>query len=108
MDGNCRNLSMICQEIVTTGTHKRLEGLKDDPEQIAINLFNGIWGSGPATSRGWVARGLRTLDDVLARGNPTKNQLIGIRHYDDLILRMPRTEVRDCNVHPLPVTTPDR
>ena len=89
---------MICQEIVTTGTHQRLEGLKDDPEQIAMNLFNGIWGSGPATSRGWVARGLRTLDDVLARGNPTKNQLVGIKHYDDLILRMPRTEVRDCNI----------
>ena len=41
--------------------------------------------------------GLRTLDDLRARQAEllTRQQRIGLRHYDDFLARIPRTEVQE-------------
>eukprot|EP00656_Telonema_subtile_P018145 TRINITY_DN19782_c0_g1_i2.p1 TRINITY_DN19782_c0_g1~~TRINITY_DN19782_c0_g1_i2.p1 ORF type:complete len:417 (+),score=64.93 TRINITY_DN19782_c0_g1_i2:147-1397(+) len=82
------------EEIICTGTHQRMEKVKHDPESIAMKRFTNVWGAGQATARKWVSMGLCTLEDVLREGSPTANQLVGIARYDDLLLRMPRSEVQ--------------
>jgi hypothetical protein len=45
-------------------------------------MFMGIYGVGTAKATAWVMQGLRTLEEVLERGDVTPNQRIGIELYD--------------------------
>ena len=40
-------------------------------------------------------KGYRTLDDLRKSGKLTRVQLIGLKHYDDLVERMPRSEAAE-------------
>ncbi|KAG2117714.1 hypothetical protein DEU56DRAFT_839003 [Suillus clintonianus] len=65
----------------------------DDVE--AINLFQGIYGVGRQIASMWYNNGCRTLDDVRVRKGAIKLshvQEIGLRFYDDINDRMPRSE----------------
>jgi hypothetical protein len=42
----------------------------------------GIYGAGRSTALRWAVQGLRTLQDVLEKGNVTENQRIGIELYE--------------------------
>lgn len=78
-------------EIARTGTLERADTLGDDYE--ILQMFLGIYGVGAARANEFLRQGFRTLDDVLERGDPTKNQRIGIERYKDLNTRIPREEV---------------
>lgn len=52
-----------------------------------------IYGVGFAQATAWINQGYRTLEDLVNKAHLTKNQLIGIEHYDDFLARMPRDEV---------------
>jgi len=69
-------------ELLESGHLRKAEYLTDTEEARAINLFANIWGTGPNTARRWYEMGLRTLADVVDRGHPTPQQLIGIKYYD--------------------------
>ena len=59
-----------------------------------VNLFNRIWGVGPATAESLYSQGYRTLEDLKSSAKVvlTKNQRIGLRLFDDLSQRMDRKE----------------
>lgn len=61
----------------------------------AINLFTNIWGAGAHTARAWVAQGFRTLDDLKTKAHLTRHQTIGLKYYDELLDRMPRSEAAE-------------
>ncbi|KAA6420117.1 MAG: DNA polymerase lambda [Trebouxia sp. A1-2] len=80
-------------EIMETGTLRRNEMLADDEEQQVIQLFLKVWGAAEATCLRWYASGCRTLDDIRARADLTEQQVAGLKHFDDMQQRIPRSEV---------------
>ena len=78
-------------EIASSGHLRRLDHL--DPNLEALERFTNLWGAGPTTARQWVDQGLRTLEDLKERGNLNRQQLVGLKHYHDLMERIPRDEV---------------
>lgn len=66
--------------IVTTGELQRLQNL--DSSDHTVEKFMGIYGVGRTIALKWVMQGLRTLEDVLERGEVTECQRIGIELYN--------------------------
>jgi DNA polymerase lambda len=80
-------------EIAESGELQKLKELTSQEETKAIELFTNVWGAGAFTARTWVQRGYRTLDDLKAEdAGLTRNQRIGLKHYDDFLERMSREE----------------
>lgn len=79
------------------------EGCLDIPEAdraraTALEAFQGIYGVGPKKAEQLIDAGYTTIAQIRAAqaANPkllNKNQQIGLRYYDDLQLRIPRTEM---------------
>ncbi|KAK7420482.1 hypothetical protein QQZ08_010399 [Neonectria magnoliae] len=88
-----QRLAQKIEEIATTDRLQRLEYARDEPMNKPLQLFLGIYGVGNRQAQQWIAQGFRTLDDLKAKANLTRNQLVGVDHYDDLNTRIPRREV---------------
>ncbi|CUG88930.1 Hypothetical protein, putative [Bodo saltans] len=107
------------REILNTGTTTKLHVLRTTPHVAAMEAFSKIWGVGPSTARrlstyaggsvsgttaataaavaGQPTRPLRTIDDLRCCSELehllSPQQLVGLRHYEDLEERIPREEV---------------
>lgn len=81
------------EEIVKTHSLARLDYALHDPIGKISALFLGIYGVGKSTADKWIAKGFRTLDDLLLKAKLNDSQKIGIEHYQDLNTRIPREEV---------------
>eukprot|EP00051_Salpingoeca_urceolata_P022852 m.380153 g.380153 ORF g.380153 m.380153 type:complete len:386 (-) comp20034_c0_seq4:32-1189(-) len=83
------------EEILRSGHLRRIDELRT-PEQEAEQLFSRVWGIGAATAKKFVARGLRTLDDLKMHATGlTASQRIGLQLFDELEQRIPRSEVEE-------------
>uniref|UniRef100_A0A2R5LF19 DNA polymerase lambda n=1 Tax=Ornithodoros turicata TaxID=34597 RepID=A0A2R5LF19_9ACAR len=82
-------------EIVQQGKLRKLEQFQSQENVSALNLFNKIWGVGPATAERWVQQGCRSLDDIKSRSDLTKQQEIGLKHFEDFLEKMPRSEAEE-------------
>ncbi|ETV78946.1 hypothetical protein, variant [Aphanomyces astaci] len=85
------------REILETGTLRKLEAKRSDPRLQVLLQFSNIWGVGPATATNLYRAGYRTLDDLRAKQDEvlTHNQRIGLKHYDDFLAKIPRSEVQE-------------
>lgn len=106
------------REILNTGTTTKLHVLRTTPHVAAMEAFSKIWGVGPSTARRLstlsttslsttttigsagaevVPTSLRTIEDLRACSELehllNQQQMVGLRHYEDLDERMPRDEV---------------
>ncbi|KZT01837.1 uncharacterized protein LAESUDRAFT_745291 [Laetiporus sulphureus 93-53] len=84
-------------EILETGDLRRIEHERTSDVE-AISLFQGIYGVGRHIAFQWYARGCRTLDDVRARKGGivlSAAQEIGLKYYQEINSRMPRSEAAD-------------
>ncbi|KAK5990783.1 DNA polymerase lambda [Cladobotryum mycophilum] len=86
-------LAQKIEEIVTTNKLKRLEYAEGEPMDNSLEIFLGVYGVGNKLAEQWIAQGLRTLDDVKQKVKLTPSQLVGVGHYDDLNIKIPRREV---------------
>eukprot|EP00043_Microstomoeca_roanoka_P007520 m.72381 g.72381 ORF g.72381 m.72381 type:complete len:594 (+) comp13855_c1_seq3:199-1980(+) len=81
------------EEILTTGKLQRLEQF-DTPEKRAQHEFGEIFGIGAHTAKQLVAKGYRTLEDLLQNKHElSERQLIGVQLHQELQQRIPREEV---------------
>jgi len=83
-------------EIMKTGRLQRIDVHMMDSRIRTILDFTKIWGVGATTAAKLYKRGFRSIEDLRARQDEAKltnNQRIGLRHYDDLQKRIPRSEV---------------
>eukprot|EP00756_Hemistasia_phaeocysticola_P048484 Hpha_TRINITY_DN22908_c0_g1::TRINITY_DN22908_c0_g1_i1::g.153983::m.153983/K02330/POLB; DNA polymerase beta len=81
-------------EILATGELSQLERYKEDPKVSVIQLFNKITGIGPKTAQALYDKGYRSIADLEKSKEPfTAHQRLGLKHFDDLLHRIPYDEV---------------
>jgi len=86
------------EEILATGHLAAADRARETRAPDSMDIFRNIYGVGPKKATEFIAAGYRTLDDLrkAAAENDkllTKNMRIGLRHYDDFLARIPRTEM---------------
>ncbi|KAF5366779.1 hypothetical protein D9758_006472 [Tetrapyrgos nigripes] len=83
-------------EIIRTGDLRRIKWENTDDVTV-LKLFRGVYGVGSKTGMQWYNAGVRTLDDLRAGKYGIKlspAQQIGLRYYNEINSRMPRSEAR--------------
>lgn len=86
-------LAAKIEEIVWTNRLYRLDNAKLEPKDETLQLFLGIYGVGIAQASAWIDQGFCTIAELTEKAHLTKNQKIGIAHYNDFLARIPRNEV---------------
>lgn len=90
-------------EILATGTLAAAEEIKNDSEESFSTTLMNIYGVGPAKAKAIIKAHptMRTIEDLraLCRAKPkskllNEKQKIGLQYYEDLLLRIPRDEMR--------------
>lgn len=84
------------QEILLTGSLRKLSFFKNDPKIIALYELMAIWGVGEKTASSLMRQGYLTIKDLRERGEHllTAQQKVGLRYYEELQVKIPRTEVQ--------------
>lgn len=87
-------------EIVATGRLRQAEAVLENAENAAVKELCQVWGIGPAKALNLMSHGIKSVRDLRAavESDPTildKNQKIGLKHYEDLLLRIPRRHVAE-------------
>ena len=82
------------EEIVWTDKLRRLENTKLEPNDESLRTFLNIYGVGFAQAQRWISQGHRSLHDLETKASLTKNQKVGIDHFDDFNSRIPRSEMQ--------------
>jgi DNA polymerase lambda len=80
-------------EIVSSGHLRRLDHIDKD-KQIVIDLFKGVHGIGQVLAEQYYAQGYRTLQELKDANILNRQQLIGLKYYDEFKERMSRNEVK--------------
>ncbi len=85
-------------EILETGSLAAAERTRASPTFGAYESLLGVYGIGPAKAKILVESGILTIEDLRAKvvADPdflTAAQTIGLRHYEPLLERIPRTEM---------------
>ena len=82
------------EEINKTSRLRRLENALLEPTDQALKVFLGVYGVGWHQAQKWVHQGFRSLEDLKENHiELTKNQKVGLEHYEDFQTRIPRDEV---------------
>ena len=90
-----KSLLTKIQEIIETGSCPAYDKIKDydDIRQV----FMGIHGIGPKNAKELVKTGFKSIEDLRNCPNIEEHlnnvQMIGLEHYEDLQLRIPREEI---------------
>uniref|UniRef100_A0A8C8R967 DNA polymerase lambda n=1 Tax=Pelusios castaneus TaxID=367368 RepID=A0A8C8R967_9SAUR len=80
-------------EILETGHLRKLDHIS---ERVAVlKAFFNIWGVGEKTAKMWYQQGFRTLNDIRTKASLTSQQAVGVKHYEDFLMRMPREEAAE-------------
>ncbi|KAJ1526281.1 hypothetical protein ONE63_009435 [Megalurothrips usitatus] len=82
-------------EILETGSLRKVSEVCSDEKTRTLELFTNIWGVGPSTADSWYQQGCRSLNDVRDKVSLSKQQQIGLKHYEDFLERIPRYEVEE-------------
>jgi NAD-dependent DNA ligase len=80
-------------EYVSTGTLKVLEREKNNP----VNVLAEIYGVGPKKAKELVAAGITSIEELRKVQDKNLNaiQKVGLKYYEDILKRIPRSEVQD-------------
>ncbi|XP_065121496.1 DNA polymerase lambda isoform X1 [Paramisgurnus dabryanus] len=78
------------KEIMESGHLRKLDHIGE--EVPVLEMFTNIWGAGAKTAQMWYQQGFRTLKDIRTKAVLNQTLRIGLKHYDDLLERMPRSE----------------
>ena len=82
-------------EYVQTGTLKVLEREKTNP----VNILAEVYGIGPKKSKDLVEQGITSIAQLRENQHLLNDvQKVGLRYYEDILKRIPRSEIEDYKV----------
>jgi len=82
-------------EYVETGTLQILEREKVNP----INILSDVYGIGPKKAKELVDNGITSIEQLRANQDLLNDiQRVGLRYYEDILKRIPRSEIEDYKV----------
>lgn len=82
-------------EILESGSLQKVSEVCGSERVQTVELFTRVWGAGPATAESWYQQGFRTLQDLSDKASLTKQQKVGLRHFQNLDERMERSEAAE-------------
>jgi NAD-dependent DNA ligase/DNA polymerase/3'-5' exonuclease PolX len=82
-------------EYVRTGTLQILEREKNNP----VNILGEIYGVGPKKAKELVEGGITTIEQLRSNADTLLNdtQKVGLKYYEDILQRIPRSEIDEYN-----------
>uniref|UniRef100_A0A8H7N4P1 DNA polymerase n=1 Tax=Bionectria ochroleuca TaxID=29856 RepID=A0A8H7N4P1_BIOOC len=88
-------IAELYQQWKDRGTLQEIEEGRSNDKLRVLKLFYDIWGVGDTTARDFYNKGWRDLDDIVEHGWDTLSrvQQIGVKYYDELQQKIPRSEV---------------
>jgi len=89
-------IAQLYKEFRETGELQEAKEDESDPRLAVLKQFYDIWGVGETTAREFYNRGWRDLDDIVEYGwdSLSRVQQIGVKYYDEFLLKIPRDEVK--------------
>lgn len=94
LDGVGDKIAKKIDEFINTGKLAKLEKIRNDDSSTAINELTRVAGIGPAKARELYDSGISSIDDLKTHPESlTKGQKIGLKHFQDFELRIPRQEI---------------
>jgi len=87
-------LAAKIEEIVWTDRLRRLDNTTLEPYDEAFQTFLKIYSVGPAQATRWIDQGHRTIKDLIEKVPLTKNQKVGVEHFDEFQTRILREEMQ--------------
>ena len=82
-------------EHIKTGRLEKLEKIRADDTNMAINLLARVSGIGPAAAQKLIKEGITTIEDL--RKNVDKlnhHQKLGLKYFEDFEKKIPREEMQ--------------
>jgi len=91
IDGVGKSIAEKIYQIQNTGTCQYYESFKDKINYM--ELFTGIQGIGPVQAEKIIKEGVKSIEELRERQDLLNDkQIMGLKYYEDLIKRIPRTE----------------
>lgn len=82
------------KEFIADGTIKKFEFIDTDEKTNTIELLEGVWGLGPRGAEKLYNKGIKTIEQLRKHQDElTSLPKIGLKYYEDLLERIPRSEV---------------
>ncbi len=88
------------QEIITTGKLKAADEARATLPIVAFKTLRDVHGIGPAKANELIGKGILTIAQLRAASEEndkllTAAQKLGVKYYEDALLRIPRAEMKD-------------
>lgn len=85
------SVSNTIKEILETGHSMKAD---NPPESVRIlSIFMNIHGVGHSIAQKWYNEGMRSLEDIKKRTDLSQVHLLGLKYYDDTLVKIPREQV---------------
>jgi len=82
-----------------SGTIRKLDCLQKDGKTMALEELTGVWGVGPQTALKLYSQDIKSVKELRKYAELLTNaQQIGLKHYDDFLERMPRSEAQTISI----------
>jgi DNA polymerase/3'-5' exonuclease PolX len=91
-----KSIGIKVREFLLTGKITKGEYVSNDERNQTLKFLTTIWGVGKSLANKLYSRGIKNIDDL--RKNQkllNQNQIIGLKYYEDLQVRIPRKEIDD-------------
>lgn len=94
LEGVGAKIAQKIDEFIKTGKLQKLEKIRADDTNMAINELTRVTGIGPANAQKLVADGITSIEDLRKHTEKLNHhQRIGLRYFEDFEKRIPREEM---------------